>query len=135
MSEELNRFFASVFTVEDTSNIPELQESQGPEGNVMAITKEVVLGKLKSLKADKSPRQDGLYPRVLKEIAEEIVETLLENNSRDVLLRLYIRVWSEQLSVVCLRKDMLALEKVQRRFTRMIPGMKGLPYVRWLMML
>ena len=27
-----------------------------------------------------------------------------------------------------LRKDVLALERVQRRFTRMIPGMKSLSY-------
>ena len=42
----------------------------------MAITKEMVQGKLKGLKVDKSPGPDGLHPRVLKEIAEEIVEAL-----------------------------------------------------------
>eukprot|EP00061_Rhincodon_typus_P011621 g36779.t1 len=43
----------------------------------MAITKEKVLGMLKGLKVDKSPGPDGLHPRVLKEIAEEIVEALV----------------------------------------------------------
>eukprot|EP00061_Rhincodon_typus_P002621 g18030.t1 len=43
---------------------------------MVAITKEKVLEKLKSLKVDK-PGPDGLHPRVLKEIAEEIVEALL----------------------------------------------------------
>eukprot|EP00061_Rhincodon_typus_P011728 g36966.t1 len=37
----------------------------------------MMLRKLKGLKADKSPRKDGLQPRVLKEIAEEIVEALM----------------------------------------------------------
>eukprot|EP00061_Rhincodon_typus_P013416 g39782.t1 len=40
---------------------------------MVAITKE----KLNGLKVDKSPGPDGLYPRVLKEIAEEIVEALV----------------------------------------------------------
>eukprot|EP00061_Rhincodon_typus_P008279 g30747.t1 len=41
---------------------------------MVAITKEKVLGKLKG---DKSLGPDGLHPRVLKEIAEEILETLM----------------------------------------------------------
>ena len=58
MAEELNSYFASVFTVEDTSGMPELQESQGAQVSAVAITKEVVLGKLKGLKMDKSPGPD-----------------------------------------------------------------------------
>jgi len=77
MADELNSYFASVFTVEDTSGMPELQENQGAQVSVVAITKEKVLGKLKGLKVDKSPGPDGLHPRVLKEIAEEIVEALV----------------------------------------------------------
>eukprot|EP00061_Rhincodon_typus_P009015 g32155.t1 len=38
------------------------------------IIKEKVLGKLKGLKVDKSPGLDGLHPRVVKKIAEEILE-------------------------------------------------------------
>eukprot|EP00061_Rhincodon_typus_P012387 g38089.t1 len=63
--------------VEDTSSMPELQESQQAEVCVVVITKEKVLRKLKGLKMDKSPRLDGLHSRVLKEIAEEIVEALM----------------------------------------------------------
>ena len=77
MAEELNSYFATVFTVEDTSGMPELQENQGTQVNVLAITKEKVLGKLKDLKVDKSPGPDGLHPSVLKEIAEEIMEALV----------------------------------------------------------
>ena len=77
MAEELNSYFASVFTVEDTSGMPELQENQGAQVSAVAITEEKVLEKLKGLKVDKSPGPDGLHPRVLKEIAEEIVEALV----------------------------------------------------------
>eukprot|EP00061_Rhincodon_typus_P012614 g38459.t1 len=43
----------------------------------VAIMRGKVLGKLKGLKVDKSPRPDGLHPRFLKEIDEEIVEALV----------------------------------------------------------
>eukprot|EP00061_Rhincodon_typus_P010821 g35392.t1 len=74
MAEELKRFFASVFTVKGTSAISELQESQGAVVSALTITKEKLLGKLKDLKVDKSPGPDILHPRVLKEIAEDIVQ-------------------------------------------------------------
>jgi len=77
MAEELNGYFASVFTVEDTSNMLKLQASQG------AITNEKVLGKLKGLKVDKSPGPDGLHSRVLKEIAEGIVEAFQNSGVRE----------------------------------------------------
>eukprot|EP00061_Rhincodon_typus_P006429 g27061.t1 len=77
IAEELDVYFALGSIVEDTSSIPELQESQGLEVNAVVITKEKVLGKLKCLKVDKSSRPDGLHPRFLKEIAEETVDALM----------------------------------------------------------
>ena len=35
------------------------------------------MGRLMGLKADKSPEPDGLHPRVLKEVAPEIVDALM----------------------------------------------------------
>eukprot|EP00061_Rhincodon_typus_P016100 g44131.t1 len=72
MADELNNYIALVFTVEDTSNIPKIQESQGAELSIVAVIKEKVLEKVNGLKVDNSPGSDGLHPRVLKEIAEEI---------------------------------------------------------------
>eukprot|EP00061_Rhincodon_typus_P010646 g35109.t1 len=76
MVEELNRYFISVFTVEDNC-IPELQKCQGAEARVAAITKEKVLGKLKGLKVHKIPGLDGLRSRVLQEMVKEIAEALV----------------------------------------------------------
>eukprot|EP00061_Rhincodon_typus_P003357 g19893.t1 len=44
---------------------------------MVLTTKEKVLEKPKGLKVDKSPGPDGLHPRILKEIAEEMVEVLV----------------------------------------------------------
>ena len=58
----------------------------------------------------------------------------LEYKSRDVLLRLCKALvrphleYCEQFWAPYLRKDVLGLERIQRRFTRMIPGMKSLSY-------
>jgi len=43
------------------------------------------------------------------------------------LVRLHLE-YCEQFWAPYLRKDVLALEGVRRRFTRMIPGMKGLSH-------
>ena len=60
----------SVFTVEDTNNMPKIDDRKAVAGEnleTIIITKEVVLGKLMGLKVDKSPCPDGMHPRVLKE--------------------------------------------------------------------
>eukprot|EP00061_Rhincodon_typus_P011075 g35832.t1 len=74
--KELKRYFASVFMLEDTTSIREIQEGQKAEVGIVAITNEKVLGKLKGLKVDKSSRPHGLHIRDQMEIAEEIVGAL-----------------------------------------------------------
>eukprot|EP00061_Rhincodon_typus_P011802 g37087.t1 len=74
--EELNKYFVLVFMDEDMSNVPKIQESQGSEVSMVAITKDKVLERLKGLKVDKSHGPDGRHPRVLKEI-KEIEEALM----------------------------------------------------------
>ena len=80
MAEPLNRYFVSVFTVEDTNNMPKIDDKKtmaGEDLETIIITKEVVLGKLLGLKLIKSPGPDGMYPRVLKEMAGEIANALV----------------------------------------------------------
>eukprot|EP00061_Rhincodon_typus_P003763 g20910.t1 len=72
IAEALNRYFVSVFTVEETSNMPVIEDREtkvGEDLDTIIITKEVVLGKPVELKVDKSPGPDGMHPRVLKEMA------------------------------------------------------------------
>ena len=81
MADQLNNYFGSVFTKEDINNMPEIAGDRGSnemeELSEIQVSREVVLGKLNGLKADKSPRPDRLHPRVLKEVAPEIVDALV----------------------------------------------------------
>ena len=72
-AQVLNMFFSSVFTEEDLSQIPILENRQenDPMANIH-ITPEMVLKKLKALKNTKSAGPDKIHPRILKETAEVI---------------------------------------------------------------
>eukprot|EP00061_Rhincodon_typus_P015388 g43029.t1 len=76
VGEVLNEYFVSVFTKEK-----ELVEDDVREGSVeyqsqVAIKKERVLCILKSMKVDRSPGPDGIYPRILTEAREQIAGAL-----------------------------------------------------------
>ena len=79
MAEELNSYFASVFTKEGMINVPEFlrETSFSEELKEISISREMVLGKLMGLKVDKSPGPDNLHPRVFKEVALEVVDPLV----------------------------------------------------------
>ena len=72
-AEDLNRvyhFYSTVFTQEDTSNIPALRRPRCQEELTdLQITLQQVEGKLKKLCTGKSPGPDDLHPRVLQEAA------------------------------------------------------------------
>eukprot|EP00061_Rhincodon_typus_P003552 g20369.t1 len=80
IAEASNRYFVSIFPVEDTNNLPVIDDKETKEGEdleTIVIAKVVVLGKLMELKVDKSPGPDGMLPRVLKEIAGEMANALV----------------------------------------------------------
>ena len=76
-AEVLAHFFSSVYTREPLDDLPTptprpLQETL----TNMVISKEEMLKKLNTLKIDKSPGPDGIHPRLLRELANEISEAL-----------------------------------------------------------
>ena len=81
MADQLNKYFGSVFTKEDTNNLPEILGDRGSsmkeELKEILISQEIVLGKLLGLKPDKSPGPDAVHPRLLKEVALVTVDTLV----------------------------------------------------------
>ena len=79
-AELLNQYFASVFTIEETSYIPNPPVIyDGPENHTLLhieITSDMVLKKLQKLKPNKSPGVDNIYPVVLKHTAASIAQPL-----------------------------------------------------------
>eukprot|EP00061_Rhincodon_typus_P012854 g38860.t1 len=68
----LNEYFASVFT-------QKVMEDSVEDANMLGhfeIKKEGVLGLLNSIRVDKSPGPDGIYPRLLAEAKEEFAGAL-----------------------------------------------------------
>ena len=77
-AEALNEFFATTFTVEDTSTIPDTDGEQftGDHLNTFQITPAKVLTKLRDLNPGKTPGLDGWHPLFLKNVADLIAEPL-----------------------------------------------------------
>ena len=73
MANILNEYFASVYTEEDTSEIPVVPivyQGNNPIRKV-EITVDKVKLKLKKRNSNKSAGPDGFHPRVIKEMEEE----------------------------------------------------------------
>ena len=69
MANTLNEYFTSVYTEEDTSEIPSapiIYQGNEPLRKIN-ITEEMVRNKLKQLKSCKSSGPDGFHPRIIKE--------------------------------------------------------------------
>ena len=82
-AEELNRFFASVFTQEPAGTPPNFNTRTKEVVNWVSITEEQMGKALKKLNHAKSPGPDDLHPKILKELAEELAKplTILFNKS------------------------------------------------------
>ena len=87
-AEELNSFFASVFTRERIDNIPDVEENTYSEGislQEVRITPAAVEKKLGELNPSKAQGPDKVPARVLKELRKELSKplTILFNKSLD----------------------------------------------------
>ena len=79
ISKILNTFFASVFTAEDLSNIPEVPAVQFNNNKILRniiVTEGDVSKCIDKLKVNKSPGPDTISPRILKEAKSELVKPL-----------------------------------------------------------
>ena len=76
-AEMLNTFFASVFTKEDTANIPESEPKvlQSMLSTII-VTEQMVRDRLKEQKPGKSAGPDGIHSRVVVETQEQLVGPL-----------------------------------------------------------
>ena len=76
MTEVLNEYFSSVFTTEDISSLPvpftKLYGNQSEHLGQLFVTPEMIAKKIKKMKDNKSPGVDGIPPKPLKGIVEQI---------------------------------------------------------------
>jgi len=76
-TEVLSAFFSSVFTVEPTDNIPILEKIIIKHAfTELIITEADVLKQLNDLNEDKSPGPDGINPKLIKNISNEIYKPI-----------------------------------------------------------
>ena len=74
-AEVLNSFVGSVFTTDGEGDMPLFERRAYNTGLVdLSITKEKTERVLKTLETSKSPGPDGLHPRPLEEMAEQLAE-------------------------------------------------------------
>jgi hypothetical protein len=77
----LSEYFSSVFTKEPEGDVPVLNYIRVQQDiQAIAVSENMVLKVLQTLKTDKSPGPDSLHPRLLKELSESIVNPLSMNN-------------------------------------------------------
>ena len=76
MAEVLNEYFSSVFTTEDISSLPvpftKFECNESEHLGQLFVTPEIIAKKIKKMKDNKSPGVDGIPPKLLKEIVEQI---------------------------------------------------------------
>ena len=72
----LSDFFSSVFTKEDSGELPDFPKRTDFEVNDILVTEEKVKKKLMNLKTDKSQGPDGINPRLLKECNSSLSKPL-----------------------------------------------------------
>ena len=76
MAKVLNEYLSSVFTTEDISSLPvpftKLEGDKSDHLGQLFVTPEMITKKIKKLKDNKSPGVDGILPKLLKEIVEQI---------------------------------------------------------------
>ena len=75
----LNNLFSSVFTNEDLTNMPNFNKRVYLHHlSELDITPKMVKKKLEKLNMPKSPGSDGMHPRVISELRENIAEPLCQ---------------------------------------------------------
>ena len=72
----LNIFFSSVFTQDDLQNMPAFEDRCENFLSSVDCSHKAIMVKFKKLKHNKSPRPEGIHPRILKELSEYLLVPL-----------------------------------------------------------
>ena len=104
-AELLNDFFASVFTSEDTDNIP-VPDPRQVESFLTDIkfTEENILQVIKDMKSGSSAGPDEIHPRVIKETSQAIVTPLCIIFNKSIEEGQIPRAWKDAIIVPIFKK-------------------------------
>ena len=92
MAEVLNGYFSSVLTIEDISSLPvPLTKFEGNKSEQLGQ----LFVKIKKMKDNKSPGVDGIPPKLLKEIVEQISTPLIKVFNLSLEERIVPSEWKE----------------------------------------
>ena len=82
MAEVLSEYFSSIFTVDDISSLPvtKFEGDQSDHLGQLFVTPEMIAKKMKNKNNNKSPGVDGIPPKLLKEIVEQLSTPLASIN-------------------------------------------------------
>ncbi len=90
----MNRFFTSVFTDEDLTSMPNFDERDYDHPLTdFQITPDMVKKKLQKLNPSKSPGPDGMHPRVLRELKDQIAGPLCHVYSKSLQQGILPKEW------------------------------------------
>ena len=107
-AKTLNDYFGSVFTKENMTNVPKPTKLFDGENDDMLsdiiCTKQGVLEVLTQLKTDKSPGIDGLHPKFLYEVRNEISEAITRIFNGSIKSGVVPRDWRDALVTPLFKK-------------------------------
>ena len=117
-AEVLNAQFSSVFTEEDTSNIP-TQEDLHIESPLtdLTITTEMVKKKLGKLRTDKSCGPDGVHPLILKKLSDTLAGPLCIIFNTSLRSGAVPTIWKEGIVTAIYKKGKKSLASNYRPIT------------------
>ncbi len=76
-AETLNSFYASVFTQENKDNLPDFEDRIHENFlDSIIVSDKMIKDKLLKLKVNKSPGPDGIHPRIIKELTDQLIKPL-----------------------------------------------------------
>ena len=95
MADKLNKFFASVFTDEDISNIPVQGRETEASLDHVVFTKVKISNKIKNLKKNSAPGPDGISVNLLQNAREELLSPLLHIFQKSLDTGVVPRIWKQ----------------------------------------
>ena len=117
-AEILNDQFSSVFTREETDNIPVLEELNIPNPLTnINITTEMVQKKLAKLRSDKSPGPDNVHPLLLKNLSDILADPLCRIFNTSLQSGKVPDVWKQGVVTAIFKKGKKSLASNYRAIT------------------